>query len=73
MHRLGSPSAVYFSGSRFVLYLKIEAHIINLQGTVKTQRRNLSTCESLLSRAKIIALNSFLTMSLSVLPINETN
>lgn len=44
MHRLKVALAVYFSSNRLVLYLK-KACVINFQGPLRTQRRNLSTCE----------------------------
>lgn len=44
MHRLKVALAIYFSSNRLVLYLK-KACVINFQGTLRTQRRNLSTCK----------------------------
>ena len=45
MHRLKVALAIYFSSNRLVLYLK-KAYVINFQGTLRIQRRNVSTCEN---------------------------
>ena len=56
MHRLKAALAIYFSSSRFVLYLKKEACVINFQGPLKTQRRNLSTHENFPKLSKVICI-----------------